>query len=369
MRTDALNKFLQVMVTAIVAAVAVAALLTASVYAIVGEPDISRVESPFLMAKDRALRAEPAFNTVFLGSSVTFRQIDPAIFDAELSSFHHVRSYNLGNDGLYAPRSIDFLEYLLSTAPPNLETIFVELFRLDEIMANYDAPEIMHATGYREYAEIWQTIFAANFPARYKLWLLAQYTRSFVYKALGFGLVNYYSVERQLKPWHIERLTDAERGFYAKDVELLQSREADNVAVLTSVRATLYGHPERVEMRRQLHVDKYQQQWTVAPNPFTRRLFELIAQAEQNGIRLVFVLPPLLDSRGTSFAYPVWLALPRNHRIDLSDPQQFPELYNYDNLFDLEHVNSVGSQWFTRYLAQAYRAQLTAEATSVNERN
>ncbi len=367
MPTDALTRFLQTTGTAVVATLAGAALVTAGVYAIVGEPDINRVESPFLIAKDRVFRADPTFNTVFVGSSVTFRQIDPEIFDAELADFHRVHSYNLGNDGLYAPRSIDFLEYLLSTAPPNLDTVFVELFRLDEIKANYDAPEIMYATGYREYVEILQTILAANFPARYKFWLLAQYTRSFAYKAFGFGLVNYYSIERQLKSQHKERLAVAGRGFYAKDVELLRSRNPENVAVLKSVRATLHGHPEQVEARRQMHLDKYRQQWAIALNPFTGRLFGLIDEAERQGIRLVFVLPPLLDLRGISFAYPVWLALPPNHRLDLSDPQRFPELYDYNHLFDLEHVNSVGSRWFTRYLAEAYRAQLNAEVESANE--
>jgi hypothetical protein len=367
MPTDELRRFLQTTGTAVVATLAGAALVTAGVYAIVGEPDMSSVESPFLIAKDRVFRADPTFNTLFVGSSVTFRQIDPAIFDAELSDSHRVHSYNLGNDGLYAPRSIDFLEYLLTTAPPNLDTVFVELFRLDEIMANYNAPEIMHATGYREFVEISQTIIAANFPARYKLWLLAQYTRGFAYKAFGFGLVNYYFLERQLKSQHTERLAAADRGFYAKDVELLQSRDPENVAALKSVRATLYGHPDKLELRRQMHVDKYQKQWTVTLNPFTRRLFELIDEAERQGIRLVFVLPPLLDLRGISFAYPVWLALPPNHRLDLSDPQRFPELYDYNHLFDLEHVNSVGSRWFTRYLAEAYRAQLNAEVEAANE--
>jgi hypothetical protein len=197
---------------------------------------------------------------------------------------------------------------------------------------------------------------------------LGQYARSFFFKALGFRLVSYYSTERQLKPWHIERLAVAERGFYAKDVELVQSKYAENVATLKSVRATLYEHPEQVEPRRQLHVNKYQQKWKINPNPFTSRLLALIEQAKKKGIRLVFVFPPLADLRGINFAYPVWLALPPNNRLDLSDPQRYPELYEYSNLFDLEHVNSTGAQWFTRYLAEAYRSQLRAAELSADER-
>jgi hypothetical protein len=368
MLNNQLRKFLQLIAIAAIIVLVAAALLTAGIYASLGEPDFSRVESPFLVAKDRDFRADSSLNTAFLGSSVTFRQINPAIFDAELSEGHQVRSYNLGNDGLLAPRSIDYLAYLLRTAPPNLETIFVELYRLDEILTNYDSPEIMHATGYRENVEIFQTVLAANFPKRYKLWLFGQYARSLVFKALGFRLVSYYSTERQLKPWHIERLAVAERGFYAKDIELAQSSQAENVATLESVRATLYGHPEQIEPRRQLHVNKYQQKWTVNPNPFTDRLLALIEQAKKKGIHLVFVFPPLADSRGINFAYPVWLALPPTNRIDLSDPQRYPELYEYSNLFDLEHVNSTGAQWFTRYLAVAYRSQLKAAELSAEER-
>lgn len=365
MQTSELKRFLRTISLATVAVLAGASLITAGVYAILGDSDINRLESPFLIAKEGVFRADPTFNTVFVGSSITFRQIDPAIFDAELADSFHIRSYNLGNDGLYATRSIDYLEYLLSSAPPGLETIFVELFRLDEIMSNYDAPEIMRVTGYRNYYQSVRTIIAANFPRRHKVWLLAQYTRSFVYKALGFGLINYVTLERQLRPQHLERLAVADRGFYAKDIELLRSRDQANIDTLKFVRADFESNPELVDVRRRLHLDKYRQQWMIRPNPFSERLLELIRRADSQGIRLVYILPPLMDTRGISFAYPAWLVLPESHRLDLSDPVRYPELYDYRNLFDIEHVNSTGSRWFTRYLAGAYRAQLEAEA--VNE--
>lgn len=361
MKAHELKKFLQKIVAAAALILIAAALMTAAIYATVGDSDVNRLESPYLIAKERVLRSDPTFNTVFVGSSITFRQIDPAIFDAELAESFRTHSYNLGNDGLYATRSIDFLEYLLSTAPPGLETVFVELFRLDEVMSNYDAPEIMRITGYRNYLRIVRTIIAANFSRRYKAWLLAQYTRSFVHKALGFGLVNYLTLERPLRPQHIERLAVADRGFYAKDVELLQSRDPANVGTLKSVRASFEGNRELVDDRRRLHLDKYRQQWLITPNPFSERLLQLIDRAEIQGIRLIFILPPLMDMRGVSFAYPAWLALPEENRLDLSDPVRYPELYRYDNLFDIEHVNSIGSRWFTRYLADAYGALLKAE--------
>lgn len=351
-RSPALRDFTRKALLAVLGAVAGAALLTAGIYALLGERPWREVESPYLVAKEADWRANPETNAVFIGSSVTFRQIDPVVFDAELAG--SIRSYNLGNEGFYPMRSISYLEYLIVNAPPELKLVVAELFRLDEVQVNYKSLETMRIMGYRAYLDTVHTIAVSAFPRRYKLWLLQQYSRALAFKALGFGMVSYLTQQRELRPLDMERLALAPQGFLAKDHELAVTAVARNAENLRAVRASLEGRPHLVEGRRALHRNKYLRTWPSTPSPYTRRLHSLIEAADARGVHLVFLLPPLLTDRDVYFAYPAFLSLPEHNRLDLSDPDRYPELYNYDMLYDLEHLNSKGAAIYSQQLGLAY---------------
>ena len=144
--------------------------------------------------------------------------------------------------------------------------------------------------------------------------------------------------------------------FYAKDTELQASSDRSNLETLARVRRSLTDNPERLDSRRDLHLAKYGFGWDMTrPHPFAQRLATLEREAEARGIRLVFMLPPLLTPDGVRFAFPAYLRL-GDGAIDLSDPRRLPELYDADNVFDLEHVNSGGAVLLSEHLGNALRA-------------
>ena len=326
--------------------------VTTLVYSVVGEPDWTQVESPYLVARDALLR-EGEYDTAYVGSSVTFRQVDPQVVEAETPGALPRSSINLGNPGFFPPRSVDYLERLVREPPSGLQRIYAELFRLDRISFNYRAPEIMRMITPGLYIDTMRTIAGADFSARYKVYLWWQYTRALGYKYTGFSMLRYQATERELKPFMEERLQAAPLGFYAKDVELAASAYAENLAKLRRVRSSFAGKEHRVGPRRQLHIDKYQRDWPLQSVPYVARLNRLIDEAAAKGIDLIFVLPPLLTPAGVQFAYPVYLHLPEAHRIDLSDPIAYPLLYDANYMFDLEHVNAEGAALLSAYLAAA----------------
>jgi len=72
-------------------------LLTTAIYTVLGDRPLSEVESGLLIEKERIVRADGSVNTIFVGSSIAFRQINPEIFDGSASDKGEYFSYNLGN--------------------------------------------------------------------------------------------------------------------------------------------------------------------------------------------------------------------------------------------------------------------------------
>jgi hypothetical protein len=204
------------------------------------------------------------------------------------------------------------------------------------------------------YVNIARVIVSSNYPRWYKRDLLMQYTRAFVFKNFGFGMVSYLSYHEDLEALHREWITNSSRGFYPKDIELAMTVFPDNVAKLEGIQAKLVSDPAPLDQRRQLHADKYNRVWQLHPNPFAAELESLIEVAGRKNIKLIFIMPPLVPGVAISFAYPVYEMLPDDHKIDLSDPGRYPELYRQANVFDLEHVNSNGATYLSRYLAEAF---------------
>jgi len=339
--------------------------ITVAVYRVFGEPAVAEVEAPFLLAKERLVRNDSSINTVFIGSSVTFRQIDPGVFDAayaEASGAAALKSFNLGNPGLYPMRSVSYLSHIIDEPPPGVSLVFFELFRLDSVTYNYKSPEIMHLMSLPGFSDVVKTIRAANFPFDYKVYLVGQYLRALLFKLTGFGMLDYLGIDRELRPLDEERLSHASSGYLAKDIELMLSQDPDNVAKISAIGERFQQGGDSLEQRKRLHREKYNNEWQLRPSPYLNRLKELAVEADGKGIRVVYLLPPLLTNRGIYFAYPVYRQLPVDHRLDLSDPAVFPELYSAGNLFDLEHVNSDGALVLSRHLAEAYAAMPQATA-------
>jgi len=343
----------QTMLTAI-GFLALSLLVTTVIYSVLGDRPLADVESGLLTEKERIVRADSSINTIFVGSSITFRQINPEVFDTSASDSNKYYSYNLGNPGLYPMRSISYLEHLIDNPPPNVKYIVSELFRLDTVAVNYKSPEIMRITGFGPFIDDLQTIGTANFPLDYKLYLATQYLRALAFKAFGFGMKTYLQYHRTPRARDLERIEKSLRGFYPKDTEIQLTSEAEMVQKLVNVRLELEERPQLLEQRRTLHIDKYARQWLPQDNPFVEKLVSLIRKADAKGIKLVYFLPPLQTVRGLHFAYPIYQALPVESRIDLSDPRKFPELYQTENVFDLEHVNNNGAVFLSRYLADEF---------------
>ena len=70
--------------------------------------------------------------------------------------------------------------------------------------------------------------------------------------------------------------------------------------------------------------------------------------SELNNINLVFVLPPRKTSHYISNLY---ASIPEKNKIQLADALEFPQLYIVNHSFDVGHLNTKGSEIYSKLLA------------------
>ena len=102
-----------------------------ALHAVLPLPDIEEVSD-----KLRFFAAhQDEFDTLFIGSSRTYHQVSPSIFDQVMrENGTPTRSFNFGIDGMRFPESIYLLERILDNNPPNLKWVVIEL---DELHVNW----------------------------------------------------------------------------------------------------------------------------------------------------------------------------------------------------------------------------------------
>ena len=363
-----MSRFINKLLLTLLAFICLTLVATQAIYRCIGEFDIHDVESRYLIANEqRFLDSSQPYDAVFIGSSLTFRQINPEVFDEFVTGQHEFRSYNLGNPGMYPMRSVSYLRYFIDKAPEDLNFVFFELYILDTVSINYRSHNIMRIMNFHHYLNITKTIAKSNYSRSYKLYMLIQYTRALLFKELGFGLIKYLTYQPpELNELHSEWMTNSSNGFYPKNIELEMSIYPDNITKLRDRQEKLLSNPAPLNQRRQSHINKYSRDWRLEQNPFIDVLEELIDTAAQNNIKLIYIMPPLVPQRAIEFSYPVYEMLPDGHKIDLSDPDRYPELYLHHNVFDLEHVNSTGARYLSRYLAEEFNRIRTFESPLIH---
>lgn len=83
-----------------------------------------------------------------------------------------------------------------------------------------------------------------------------------------------------------------------------------------------------------------------------------VRKYKDRGIRLMLLIPP-----GPVTARQLALArkLPKENVLDLSDPIQYPDLYDPEIYYDFVHLNHEGAERFTRHLAAAILQRQTGD--------
>jgi hypothetical protein len=318
-------------------------------------------EPKFKNKYDHYLANQHEYDTLFIGSSLTDRHIDPAVFDQEVAGSQRLHSYNLGADGNYFPKAYLTLKDLLANRPENLKLVFFELMISDDLpeQKNWHTTRQVYWYDLDTTLYLLKSLWQSDVGVMEKLSYSTVHTGFLLEKNLNFGfgidMARHFlnvllqsggkpETKNGFLPLDVNIEMAAAQGIITED--LIQRRDyffsnTERLSSLTETSRLLFDNPELWATYSEAHLEK---------------LTEMQALASEQGIELIFVLPPRIypAHRAYEKLLPLFYALPKTERIELVDPKRYPELYSLENSFDISHFNSTGAEIYTRLLARKF---------------
>ena len=314
-----------------------AAAFAASVFLTGREKSFPKVPAVFAKRQYFAENAD-RFDTIFIGSSRVFYQVDPQQFDTEVAALGgHAQSVNLACSGMWPPESFYFLRQILALHPARLRWVFIEIMPVNASLETRNDQTLRTAYwhDWRHTRMACEEIMAPPRAPVEKARLLIEHAAILARWNLHLGTWAAALRERVLPekperpPSWIGRL-----GFQPQTGRQIPA--ADLPAYLRDLEH-LRRHPPP----------------TPASALYTTALRDLADAVRRAGAEPVFILTPTL------YASDVIIGLPDGVPVfSFSDPVQYPALYAPEHHYDSWHLNEKGAAEFTSLLALRFAEHL-----------
>ena len=294
---------------------------------------------PAVSLKYRFLeKARAQFDTLFVGSSRVFHQIDPQQFDADVAALGgRTQSVNLAYDSVWPPESFYFLRRLLALRLPRLRWVFIELMPINVNLETRN-DETLRTAYWHDWRHTWLTwraIFSSPRRPAEKWRLAAEHAVIFVRWNVHLGRGAEALRERVLpaKPkrppsWHDRAGFLPENDKHITDEELPQY-----LKTVARLRDSLPLRP--------------------ANALYFSALEGLVAEVRRAGAQPIFLLTPSLDADENLTGLPEGVPI-----FSFADPAQYPALYAPENHYDAWHLNEKGAAELTGLLARRFAEYL-----------
>jgi hypothetical protein len=278
------------------------------------------------------------YNVVHFGSSRILTGIDPFLFDSLLNkkTTLKVKSFNMATPGTWANETFYLYEDFLnnSSLSSNVKIVFMEFqnvmaIRTDKLSTNkviyYQNPDNLLFVVRYAIDDI--RLGIKNIPS--SLYTASVYSIATIENLLNLGRFN----NNETAFDSLAYFGTNERGYLGLD-KIRASRKAitsDNLIRYTQNIST-HLHKIGSSYNRSYH----------------NKMMTLIQQSEEKGIQLIFVLPPV---KLTSNMMALFNKIPLSNKVEVCDPEKFPELYQLNNWIDESHLSKNGSAYLTKYVA------------------
>jgi hypothetical protein len=291
------------------------------------------------------------YNTVMIGSSSIFMNMDPEIFDANQPKEWNILSYNFGSGSTLPPETYMFLDGLLDQYGNRIEVVLIELRDL----CHY--PDYHRNTLRKRY---WLTpswfafILRANLDSH-----IAASERTKSIQRYGISLlermfnVNYFSdlfaTPNELVQKRETRMKELQQnmrqGYIPTTPEDACARQNKFIADTTFLVSSTQTYKTLIAGRKQAPVN----------NAHLNHVLWIINRCNELGIHCVFLSHPKQILFQLEEAFAMAQHIPSLHLIDLTDPNKYPELFLSENTMDNSHYNIQGTQILTTLAAQKFR--------------
>lgn len=294
-------------------------------------------------------------NTLFFGSSRTYRNINPAVFDTSVNQKLNIRvkSFNLGAPATACPQLYYLYENFLkdSELSKNTKYVMMELTGLNKFFAHLLHRELN--TYWQNYSEVKFVINMVKTENTYspqqKLKCYLIYSISYIENLLNLG---HFSSQIMDDNYYNQSYLGAHNnGYYPLELRL---QNATNYIIKNNLlqrTQALTNNPSGIKYRADNSIEFMKTHKMDANKIHLKRINALIEKSKQKGITLIFLLQPLCNDKE---AVALYKQIAPENKIELFDASQYPQLYSFDNAFDIGHLNTKGSYLFSKLLADKF---------------
>lgn len=298
------------------------------------------------------------YGAVFIGSSRFFRHISPGVFNS-LQIDKRSKSYNWGAPAFYGHKTLFLLKDVLGRNKLP-KYIFVEF----DFGDTPNVKNLHHCRTFYPYDfYVWKTLIKSiqcsdidllSKWSSFKIHCI-NFSDNLFKVGQGFDLIRgifFNSPIGESVPLRLlGRMKD---GYYPLDQHFADQPKDETMRRRST---QVYDHPRKLIDVKQESQMGFRAGNAKKPNNeiFFELFSSLIEQARLKGVKIIFVLSP---RRGVQYEFllPVFNRLPSGNKIELADPDKYPEFYSPENSFDVGHLNHKGAMLFTERLTQEFMA-------------
>ena len=294
---------------------------------------------------------ESECNSFFFGSSRIYRQIDPVVFDSTFNTISKkkIKSFNLGAPATFNPQSYYLFEaFLNSELSKHAKYCFIELMDVD-LLNDYFMHEerTSYWQNYSDLLFVGKSIYSnteLGFSKKMKSGL--NYSVSYIENILHLG----HFGNQILNPNYYDDkyLGTQKDGYFALDFDYQTTKNKTLKMHLYDRKQRILKKPELIKNRKKDIANYYNNISNNYDKINLNRILELKQKCNKKGIQLIFILSP---RNGSQKLLNLSQKIPEDNLIDMSNPLKNDLLYNYENSFDIGHLNSKGSYLYSKMLA------------------
>lgn len=288
---------------------------------------------------------QKSFNTVFFGSSRIYRHVNPIIFDSVLVE-KKICSFNFGTPSTVNPEVYFLYEnFIKRIKNTQVKYAIIELSHFNNSIKNANTTKGSYWLTISNFTYCLEYIVYSSDSTIQKIRKTLACLEGILYNLFDFnilkettltkniGINGFYPVEKELSDANSEVLKKRREAFQLSTIQLQEI-----VAGLKN--SDVYLNAVKVN---QIHY---------------KRLKNLILKSKEKGIHLFYILPPRLKQRDYIELLPILKTLPQSNVIYLFEYEKHKSLYSVENSFDYGHLNTKGSNIFTKFLAKKISEKL-----------
>jgi hypothetical protein len=300
------------------------------------------------------------YDTLFIGTSRTYRGIIPSKFDALTAAAGiPTRSFNFGVDGMFSPEDWFVIEHTLANPPRNLKWVFIEVGGLMHEFKDRE-PNSLRSVYWHDWPRTQLCIRALLWPRK----KAGEWQKWFAPRSRGRDPIAVV-VGGHLEAMAMHLLSMGRGANYLSE-KLRPGKGGDPLGAEADGFCPMPGDGsmsgEALAIFRRMMDERRTKPFRGQPiDPYTQEALDaLAAMFRKLGARTIAIMSPVPGARQD---YPA--PDPALPVLDFSDLESFPELFAEDQRTDLAHMNAQGAVLYTQRLAEEFTALIANDFTPV----